>query len=120
MRKPLFASLIALASLSVGAETFNCVFTEPFISFTYSTANRNLILKDYDFKVKTIRNVNLEVTGPNAFALKKNGVVLAKLSLDYAGSDGMSDFVYPYSVEYEGLVGGCESSVLKRSEGTQR
>ncbi len=114
MKTCLIATILAMTSFTVGAETFTCVFTEPFISFTYSTSSQKLVRKNYDNKVSTTRNVSFEVSGPNTFLLKRNNAVVAKLVLDQQGSDGMSDFVFPYSVEYEGLIGACESTVLKK------
>ncbi len=114
MKTRLIATLFAMTSFSVYAETFTCVFTEPFISFTYSTSSRNLVRKNFDNKLSKIRRVDFEVSGPNTFVLKKNNAVVAKLVLDQQGSDGMSDFNFPYSVEFEGLFGGCESTVLKK------
>ncbi len=114
MKSHLVATLLALTSFSVCAETFTCVFTEPFISFTYSTSSRKLVRKNYDQKITTLRNVNFEISGPNSFLLKRGQVVVSKINLDQNGSDGMSDFVFPYSVEYEGLHGACESTVLKK------
>ena len=42
--------------------------------------------------------------------------VVQRLELSYKGSDGMSDFVYPYSVHWisEDLYGGCTSNHQNR------
>ena len=42
--------------------------------------------------------------------------VVQRLELSYKGSDGASDFVYPYSVHWvsEDLYGGCTSNHQNR------
>ena len=43
--------------------------------------------------------------------LDDNGDVIVTLTLSYQGSDGMSDFIYPFdAIHSSGHVGGCYST----------
>ena len=118
--------LLALSSLIVfstaaKAETFKCVFTEPFFSFTYSTSKETLSINIMGEKKTIMKKVSFQIDAKGSYLLKSaNGKLLATLTLDNNGSDGMSDYVFPFTALYnEGEhshYGGCDSTLLKRKE----
>lgn len=121
MKAALF-SLVALAlSPLAKAETFQCTFTEPFLDVRYSTDTQILVMSDaLNHKTTTHRNVKFLIVGPADFQLLKSGKELARLTLNFQGSDGMSETVFPYKIKMSSLsrfanggVGGCASSLLK-------
>jgi hypothetical protein len=101
------------------ADIIRCSFTEPFVVTTYSTNTKELNIS-YDVetaKNKTLKDVSLQIMGPGVFELWDDQKQVAqRLELSYTGSDGMSDFVYPYSVHWipEDLHGGCTSNHQNR------
>ena len=124
----LFAlSAFALTAASAHADIIRCTFTEPFLSTEYSMAQQSLSIlspgEDGKGVRQTIRGVSLQIVGPTAkkpgparFELRDaKGKILQKLILNHDGSDGMSDFEYPYEAEYRGLTGGCYSNALPRT-----
>ncbi len=108
------------------ADIIKCSFTEPFYDTEYSMAQQKLTVSDFEGTTKSIRNVSFQIKGPGQFELwDSSGNVLQKLNLTNEGSNGMSDFVYPYEVESSDLVygsganngiGGCTSNFLHRKE----
>lgn len=119
MKNALLAiSTLMLMSTAVKAETFKCVFTEPFFTINYDTTTQ---LMKIDAAVEeanqVIKGVQFQVKQDGQFVLKdKKGKTLLTMTLDNQGSDGMSDFTYPYSAIANGFYGGCESSALKKKE----
>jgi uncharacterized membrane protein len=119
-------SLIALTLIasSASADIIKCVFTEPFANTTYSMAQQSLTLQRPSQRTQVQRNVSFQIRGPARFDIvASDGKVLQQLRLNYTGSDGMSDRVYPYSVTYlpmrngaNGGVGGCYSNYLKPTQ----
>ena len=126
MKKAVYALVATLAlTTTAKAETFVCGFTEPFVTFTYSTETQKLVEHDDVMdKTRKLGGVKFEVAGPNVFVLRSAaGQPLARLTLDNKGSDSMSETVYPYSVEYYEILGrkntnysgGCTSTLLKET-----
>lgn len=111
--------LLKFTTLIVHADIIRCSFTEPFVIATYSTNTQELIIS-YDVKYansKTLKDVSLQIMGPGVFELwDAEQKVVQVLELSYNGSDGMSDYVYPYSVHWvpENLHGGCISNHQNR------
>lgn len=117
--KLLVSVIVSLSAFSAQADIIKCTFTEPFINFEYSMTQSRLTVIDpvsnYPAVIKTkTNNVSFQIMGPGHFELwDKNKNVLAVLFLTYNGSDGMSDNVFPYDVQfvgYGGLRGGCTSN----------
>ena len=118
--KALLASLTLLFAVTAHADYVKCTFTEPFYSLEIDTEGKTLTLTDYDLgttvlstnveikklKSKVLSNV-LEVPSYQVLADGKEVLVLV---LDYQGSDGMSDYAYPYSTKHGNNYGGCNSS----------
>jgi hypothetical protein len=71
--------------------------------------------------LRIIKNVSFQIKGPANFELvDKSGKILQLVTLNLAGTDGMSDSVYPYDVKDSSitdglnvLVGACSSNYLK-------
>ncbi len=115
--KLLLSIAIVMSAVSAQADIIKCVFTEPFVSFEYSMTQSALEVTDATKLLPTTqKNVSFQIMGPGHFELwDKNKNVIAVLVLNYSGSDGMSDNVFPYEVEYTTeeygrLVGGCTSN----------
>lgn len=115
------SSILMLASVSQ-ADVIKCTFTEPFVDTTYSMTASTLTYKSADqSQNKVVKNVSFQIKGPGVFELvDKKGNVLQTLTLNYKGSNGMSDeHVYPYEVQDNDSmmtanngVGGCSSNYL--------
>jgi uncharacterized membrane protein len=121
--KNAFIAALLLVSVQAQADIIQCHFTEPFITTSYSMAQQSLTVAAYGDKTPAvIKNVSFQIKGPGKFELTdKDGKVLQALELNYKGSDGMSDVVYPYDAQYaysgtQTLFGGCESNHQKRAE----
>lgn len=121
MKTLLIASLATmLMSISAQAEIIKCTFTEPFVSLEYNTATETLKESEAVMgKKRVIKNVSFQIKYAGTFLLKdKNGKLLAELKLENKGSDGMSDAIYPYEINYKDMLGmanngfgGCTSSL---------
>lgn len=123
-------SLVAFFTLSVAqADTLICYFTEPFFNVVYDTDTktlhiRQLVAGENQNQVLTFKNVELkrlpqlEPTPLQSYAQYElqadTGETLLSLILNYRGSDGMSDFLYPYEAIHNRYYGGCESKSLSR------
>lgn len=104
------------------ADIIKCTFTEPFIDTEYSMTKSTLTYNNYDGQKTVIVNVSFQIKGPGVFELVGDygkGKVLQVLTLNYQGSDGMSDNVYPYDVKDNTPImtanngfGGCWSNYL--------
>ncbi|WP_413559262.1 hypothetical protein [Bdellovibrio sp. HCB209] len=110
---PVFA--ILMASQAAHAEKIYCYFTEPFINVTYDS-DTNQITKsspgeeDQTGTAKVIFNKD----GKILVSVVENGHTLL-IDTTKTGSDGMSDFVYPFeAIVNDTLYGGCETDHLKK------
>lgn len=135
--KKLIVALIVTMAPAAFAETLNCSFTEPFFSLNYDSKTQVLTKTEPDWtnnagkEITTVvaRNVRVvplsnvktnELTSFARFALiGKNAKVHLRLTLNYQGSDGMSDITFPYNAEIPNSktnanngIGGCESGTL--------
>lgn len=113
-------------------DTLTCIFTEPFLTITYNASSGEVIYlgaENYDVPTDQIIPVVLATSGSlvpvltagetidtfysiqgSQFELLANdGSLILKLTLSMNGSDGMSDRVYPFDAEYNGLQGGCDT-----------
>jgi hypothetical protein len=116
----LAAALLSGAS-SARADIVRCVFTEPFITTVYNTNQSTLtIFHDVGNREDAPAFLSFQIIKPGFFELwnSKNEVV-QRLQLSFRGSDGMSDQVYPYEVEWVPmkLHGGCTSNHLAKNRG---
>lgn len=117
MKKILWAMIIASPILA-SADIIKCTFTEPFVSSEYSMTQSQLAYTNVEDKKTVIKNVSFQIKAAGVFELVKDGQVLQSLELNYKGSNGMSDHVYPYSVKDNNDItmqgyGGCVSNSLK-------
>ncbi len=119
----LITVLVLLSITSIAqADIINCSFTEPFYSTQYSMVQQSLKIQDYEGNVRVIKNVSFQIMGRGHFELwDANRNVLQVLRLNFQGTDGMSDNVYPYTVRSSSAVynsganygwGGCSSNFL--------
>lgn len=119
MRK-LILSLAIAAPAFAQADIIKCYFTEPFITTTYSMVQQKLTwIDNVTNRSKVMRNVSFQIKGAGQFELwDANRNVIQSMALDFTGSDGMSDRVYPYDVQWntKSLRGGCESNFLKATQ----
>lgn len=114
-----FAAVLTLSHVA-SAESIYCTFTEPFISVSYNSDTNKV-------KVSTPDQGSVELTGKVTF--DKGGLIHItseglnhKLTVNTTkeGSDGMSDFVYPFEgvINTDQIYGGCETDTLKKTEPT--
>lgn len=112
MKKILCALALATPGLTF-ADIIKCTFTEPFYTTTYSMAQQSLTVQGISGGTTITRNVSFQIMAAGRFEIRSlSGTVLQRLTLNNRGSDGMSDRVYPYSVRWRGLQGGCTSNFL--------
>lgn len=139
--KKIILSLVVLCGFATSAfatsqeEVLVCSFTEPFFTIVYN-ADTNLVTYtgvdmydelNEDFMVLTLAtqarfeavpSVDTEgneyiypTQGSEFRLLDDKGDVIVTLTLSYQGSDGMSDFLYPFdAIHSSGHVGGCYST----------
>jgi hypothetical protein len=111
-------------------EIITCDFTEPFFSMTFDLKNRQMIYSGYDLEtddeVRKVIETGIQVIPtsedlllPTVEIRSSEGKLLAVIKLDVAGSNGMTDTVYPFSIELAGFggnpineSGGCISDRL--------
>ena len=112
------AAAVALLAGDVGADTITCVFTEPYVTITHDTKNATTVVSGFGIDSEAAENTGLMVVGVNTLVLSWQGRHL-ELTVDYRGSDQMSDQVYPFSARYRAdeaqsgmLHGGCHSDRL--------
>lgn len=123
----------------VSAETYYCSFTEPFLSFEFNTDNGDGRFSDDVMAHDEPDKAVLEISGANAVgnqttivvpipqfsgkteALQQYSGGTMTIRLNTKGSDGMSDYEYPFEagLSMEGrssidLYGGCESTTQKK------
>jgi uncharacterized membrane protein len=123
-------SLLALTLFPLGAsaDIIKCGFTEPFFSTEYSMAQQSLTVIDHGLNTKKVlRNISFQIRGAGHFELwDSNRRVIQKLLLNFEGTDGMSDTIYPYQAEWrspgepygpQNLHGGCTSNFLNSRQG---
>ena len=124
MKKLLLTILSTFAFTNIAhADLIQCDFTEPFITMKFDTTTGNMEIQNFD-EVINYTNVDLTITGPTTMKLVwDNGharINRIEMTIDYKGSNGMSDHLYPYSAKYYAnqdtvmpLWGGCHSKELK-------
>lgn len=111
-------SALLVIAANAHADIIKCSFTEPFITVTYSTNTSELTTSSFAGEgedVSVEKAVSFQIKGPGKFELvSAKGETRMKLDLNFAGSDGMSDFDYPYHAELttSGFIGGCSSNHL--------
>ncbi len=115
--------LIVLAFSSVSlAENIKCTFTEPFLTTTYNSETGKITIENPDHGKATVP-VKVEFTQNGTLILSSAKISQTlEIFLIVEGSDGMSDFVYPFEGVINGydggvdgkLFGGCESDKLKK------
>lgn len=97
------------------AEVYRCSFTEPFISIVYNS-DENLVTRQEmgSNEVVLARNAKfilssgqLDQLDSEYLVQNSSGKTILKMKYTNNGSDGMSDFRYPYDVWYEGQQGAC-------------
>jgi uncharacterized membrane protein len=119
--KQILLALTIVAPLTASADIIKCSFTEPFVNSQYSMTESSLTYKGIEGKATKIKNVSFQIKSAGVFELvAKDGTVLQTLTLNHAGSDGMSDLIYPYDAKDNTLntnlgYGGCESNYMKRT-----
>jgi len=118
MMKWIPAILMLLAGWQASADVIRCTFTEPFYSTTYNSTTRVLRIQGPELNVYS-RDLTFQILGAGDFEIRTpGGTRRMKLLLNHQGSDGMSDFIYPYTGKLyrQGQIftGGCESNYLKK------
>lgn len=111
-----FAAILSLAHVAF-AETIYCSFTEPFLTVNYNSDTS---------KVVVASPTEGSAEFPAHMTFQKDGILkitvegfdhYMEVNTTKEGSDGMSDFVYPFEGVVNGqLYGGCETDALKKSD----
>ena len=117
--------LVAIAPVLLASEspaaTLRCVFTEPFYTLTFDTESGTVteLTNDVEDPVtgKAVPQIvavgaKLSVPDPNDFftlRLGKGSETILELHLNGQGSDGMSEFYFPFEAKRGGNDGGCDT-----------
>jgi len=120
--KAVLSLIVSMAAFSAQADIIKCSFTEPFLNVTYSMTQSKLTIQTPE-GTSSVKNVSFQIKGAGNFELfDENNNVLMTLTLDGQGSDGMSDYTYPYTAEFANAstwanagIGGCSSNFLPKS-----
>ncbi len=115
----LTVAAILFGSISAQAEAVRCSFTEPFIQVTVDAAAKTVTYLDA-IENKTTVHAILENTQQDGVTRivwgpgEEENTVLEFHRDPSGGSDGMSDFLFPYTGEMwtgdtDRLVGGCDT-----------
>ncbi len=121
MKRIIPVALLMVSSVSQ-ADVIKCLFTEPFVASVYDMSNSTLTYSALAANTTVINNVNFKIKSAGVFELVSiEGNVLQTLKLNFKGSDGMSDKVFPFDVKDSQAVtnrgyGGCTSDSLKVAE----
>lgn len=127
MKSLILAAVLISTAQAFGADTAEnlyCTFTEPFISITFDGTTKNIEKvgpEDWNEKTEKFESKSLgkgklvrvgDVTDyPSSYSLQnENGDTIVELTLNSAGTDGMSENTYPMSAKYtsvSNLYGGC-------------
>jgi hypothetical protein len=127
MKKIIIPVLVLIVTTAVQADVIKCTFTEPFVSSTYNMSTKSLTYvaafgaDGKENETTVLEGVSFQIKDAGHFELISSyGDVLQVISLNHAGSDGMSDMVYPYEVKDSSSmfkasagIGACTSNYLK-------
>ena len=121
MRLWLVAIALALPASEGRAATLRCVFTEPFYTLTFDTETGTVTELTNDIEDpdtgKPIPQIvaegaKLRIPDPNdgfSMRLVKGNDTILELHLNGQGSDGMSEFYFPFEAKRGGNDGGCDT-----------
>lgn len=117
------AALLAVSTPAL-ADKIDCSFTEPFFSVKIDDARKSVIVHDAIEKKSTSYKIRkIKQTGRTTEILYGNQEELTTLvyTLDFKGSDGMSETIFPYSAETRTgdtrpHFGGCSSAQFPATE----
>ena len=129
MKRTILALALALAASAAEAGTLRCSFTEPWFTIDFDSATGKVTYVSPDEfdeatgqpKPRVIAE-GARVRRPGAWqdvpklVLEKPGksltdpyVPIVEMSVTGQGSDGMSDFNFPFEGKYEQWAGGCDT-----------
>jgi|GEM_PF-5807400 len=132
MKKLSFATIaIATIGFSAGfsapayANKFTCVFTEPFLTVTADTAKKKVSVEDSIEQQTQHHGIRKVVAQGNSiqvvFGAGQEELTSLRMNLDFNGSDGMSERIFPYSAELQtgdtrAHHGGCYTAQYPMTE----
>ena len=112
-------------------QTISCAFTEPFFNLTYNIEEGSLTITEPDWEndgeiVTKVIGTDLVLVNKSTDAFLPMFEVIVpsqekvlKMTMNFNGSDGMSDQTYPIDAKWEDLndgntlFGGCETDKIK-------
>jgi uncharacterized membrane protein len=126
----LLAVISSFQAMAAGQESINCGFTEPFYDIDIDVNAKKVVINDIDWDSEDFRHkktdiskevniVSSLVNGAPTITLvdNKTGKTRLTATLDFKGSDGMSDQEYAYSAVHKvgsdiTHYGGCSSKSI--------
>ena len=88
-------------------------------TFEHNTATATLVTSGLGIEKKVFQNVGLTITGINKLALTWDSEQHLELTINYQGSDLMSDHIFPIDARYQATAdqkrpihGGCSTNNL--------
>ena len=121
----LLTTLLSTASFA-HTKTIECSFTEPFFSIEVDLVKGNVFKTEPDWNsedggsLRTLVATEVKLVStstdpllPSFNLVGKDGSLVLDMTLNFQGSDGMSDHMYPLDAMYGHMWGGCETDQLK-------
>ena len=103
----LFTANAQASGSEVPVDDLTCTFTEPFIGVTYNAAEGKAVVDDHHGEPKVY---DVEFVGDlEGFQLVSGTDIILSGFLNNNGSDGMSDYTYPFDAYY----GPAQAGVLR-------
>ncbi|MNT12359.1 hypothetical protein D3C72_1472840 [compost metagenome] len=112
-----FVSAIVMIFVAQGAlaESIYCTFTEPFMTVVYNSDTNTVKVTDPEEGDQEMQVTVEFQQGGVLMLMDLDKTHALKIDLNREGSDGMSDFIYPFEATLDGgLYGGCETDHLKK------
>lgn len=102
-------------SFTVKAESIYCSFTEPFLTVSYNS-DTNKVKVDSPEDGSAEADAHVEFQKGGILKITAEGIAqYLEVNLTKEGSDGMSDFIYPFEgIISQQMYGGCETDTLKK------
>ncbi len=125
---------LVFAAQAANAQTtqIECSFTEPFYSIEVDLKKREVTMIEPDWEsdgTKTVtkvigQNIAVKVLKADPFLpkfqiLDGDKSVILDLTMNMAGSDGMSNRTYPLEAKHGRMIGGCSTNLIKHVEASE-
>lgn len=116
LRNAIAMALLTIATSHATAENITCTFTEPFVDLVFNSSTQVLVESEHYSRPTALAHVERSrekgMPSTTSYLKTSDGKLVATLELDFQGSNGMSDAIFPYSVTYYGFSGSVVGDFL--------